>query len=156
MKNIYTLTIAVCSTICVCSTASAQELNVISGGGNYAESANHSVSWTVGESVIVTATSSSNQITQGFHQPNLAVVSVEEYSDLDISVYPNPARNQFNVEASENTKLTIYDAQGKLVQVMDIFSSQKTVDVSDLSRGTYTLVFEANGAIAKRMKIIIL
>lgn len=133
-----------------------QELNVISSSGNYTEGTSHSIAWTVGEVVIETASDPSNDVTQGFHQPDLKVLSVQEYSDLDISVYPNPARNQFNVITSEQTNLTIYDIQGKEVRSMDIYSSQTSIDVSDLSRGTYTLVFEANGTIAKRMKIVIL
>lgn len=134
----------------------AQELNAISASGGYSEGAVYSMSFTIGEAVIITGTSGAHHITQGFQQPDLAVLSVEEYQNIDISVYPNPARDVINVSTSENTKLMVYDIQGKVVRTFDIFSSQTTIDVSELSRGTYTLVFEANGSIANRMKIVIL
>ena len=143
--------------VLICTTNSfGQELFVISGGGGYAENASYSMSYTVGETVIATATTSSFHITQGFQQPDVAVLSVEEVQKIDISVYPNPARDVLNITTSENTRLSVYDMQGKLVQTLDIFSSQTSIDVSNLSRGTYTLVFEANGTLANRMKIVIM
>src|SRR5690606_32931522 len=109
--------------------------------GGYAESALYSMSYTVGEAYIVTATSSGHHLTQGFQQPRLAVSSVTEFQPIDILVYPNPARDMINISTSENTRLSVYDMQGKIVRTLDIYSSQTTLDVSDLSRGTYTLVF---------------
>lgn len=132
------------------------ELQVIAGSGGYAENGSYSMSYTVGEAVIPTATSASYHLTQGFQQGYLFVLSVDEFeTPIDISVYPNPARDILNISASENTRMSVYDMQGKLVRTLDILSSLTTLDVSELSRGTYTFVFEANGTIAERMKIII-
>jgi hypothetical protein len=138
------------------NSANSQELNAISSSGNYTEGTSYSIAWTLGEAVIITASSASNVITQGFHQADLKVLSVEEFQYLDIAVYPNPARDNINIITSEQTKLTIFDIQGKIIDIMDIYSSETTIDVSYLSRGTYTLVFETKGALAKRMKIVIL
>ena len=53
------------------------------------------------------------------------------------------------------TKMSILDMQGKLIDVIDISSVNTKIDVSYLTRGTYMLMFEANGTLAKQMKIVI-
>jgi hypothetical protein len=57
---------------------SAQDLFLISGGGTHSSGSGGSVSWSIGEVVIQTATSSGNHVTQGFHQGNIYVVGIEE------------------------------------------------------------------------------
>jgi Secretion system C-terminal sorting domain len=156
MKHLFTIFLVSFCSLFLGNETFAQELNVISAGGNYTEGASFSMSWTIGEAIIFTGSSGNNDVTQGFHQPELRVLGIEEYQELDISVYPNPARENINIVTSEQTKMTIYDIQGKIVETLDIYSSLTSVDVSNLSRGTYTLVFEANGTLAKRMKIVIL
>lgn len=155
MKSLFTI-ILVLTGLMFTNNTSAQELFVIGSSGGYSEGASHNLSWTMGEVIVTTATAVNHDATQGFHQPDVHVLSVEEYKPLDISVYPNPARDIINIESSENSKLSIYDIQGKFVDTMDITSNTTSIDMSYLSRGTYTLVFEANGGLAKRMKIVIL
>ncbi|MCB9222932.1 MAG: T9SS type A sorting domain-containing protein [Crocinitomicaceae bacterium] len=139
------------------SAVAQQGLNVIGSAGTYTELSNGSISWTLGEVVIVTSSIPTNDVTQGFQQGDIYVLSVKDYADkkLDISVYPNPADDIINVTSSELTKMTIMDMQGKLIDVMDISEITTQVDVSYLSRGTYMLMFEANGTLAKQMKIVI-
>ena len=156
MKLLYTIFLVVVS-FGFSNRSNAQELNVIAASGGYSEGAVYSMSYTIGEAIVVTAQSGAHHITQGFQQSDIAVVGIEELQpEIDITVYPNPANDFLNISSSENTKLTMYDMQGKLVRTMDITSSQTQIDVSDLSRGTYSLVFEANGYAANRMKIVIL
>lgn len=136
--------------------AYSQELHVIGSAGNYTEGTTHSIAWTVGEVIIVTGTDANNDVTQGFHQSNVHVLTVEEIQPLDISVYPNPARDILNIETSEASQMKIFDIQGKLVDTMDIISLTTSIDISYLSRGTYSLIFETKSGLAKRMKIIIM
>lgn len=136
------------------SNASAQELNVIASSGNYTEGSTHSIAWTIGEVVTASLIFPDNHVTQGFHQSDLYVLTVDEFQPLVISVYPNPARELINIISDEPARMSIYDMQGKLITTIDVNSSTSELDVSYLSRGTYSLVFEANGTIAKTMKII--
>lgn len=156
MKRINTIFLVVLTVSFFCENVRAQELKVVASAGNYAEGAEHNFSWTMGEVVIATLIFPNNQVTQGFHQPNIAVLNIMSYQEMDINVYPNPAKDMINVTTSVDSKLSIYDMQGKLVDSMDIFTTTSSIDVTYLSRGTYTLVFEANGSLAKRMKIVIL
>jgi hypothetical protein len=156
MKNIFTIFLVILTGTVFNTNAKAQELNVIAGSGTYTETSGGSVAWTLGEVVTATLVYPNHAVTQGFHQSDLIVVGIETYNELDISVYPNPTRDFINITSSENARMTIYDIQGKLIDNMDVTSTTSQIDVSYLSRGTYTLVFEANGALAKKMKIVIL
>ena len=134
----------------------AQTQKVIGAAGNYTDAGAYTVAWTIGEPIITTVNGTSNVLTQGFHQGDIYVLSVEKYSELAISVYPNPADDIINILSDYPSKMSIYNAQGKLIQLIDLFETTASVDVSDLSRGTYLLVFEAEGSISKKMKIVIL
>jgi len=136
------------------SNVTAQELYVVGSSGNYTEGATHSIAWTVGEPITATLIFPDNHVTQGFHQSDLHVLTVEEFQPLVISVYPNPARELINITSDEPARMSIFDMQGKLITTIDVNSSTSELDVSYLSRGAYSLVFEANGTIAKTMKII--
>ena len=134
----------------------AQELNVLAASGNYTEGTTHSIAWTLGEVVTATLTFPNNHVTQGFHQSEIHVVSIQEYQPLNISVYPNPASDMINVTSDEDAIMSLYDMQGKLIQTYNVNSMVSAIDVSYLERGTYLLLFNANGALAEKMKIVIL
>lgn len=153
MKNFKARTI-----IAVCllsgSTAFNQDLELTSASGGYSEGANGSVSWSIGEPIITTSEGFSMDVTQGFHQSNIHVVSVENNEEIGISIYPNPTNNFVNIESEKPLRVSIMDISGRLIRVVDVTDSNKQVDVTDLSRGTYTLIFESAGKIVKTVKIV--
>lgn len=60
----------------------------------------------------------------------------------NISIYPNPAKNNLNVLAASNLQLefaTIYDVRGRQVITKDLITpnSLNTIDVSELQAGVY-------------------
>lgn len=78
----------------------------------------------------------------------LSIGSVENTSNLDFSLYPNPARAEvtisWNSEKPEQTLLLIYNAFGQLVKEIKIAPShagkqQLLLDVSHLGQGTYSV-----------------
>lgn len=155
MKNLNTIFLVVTG-LFIGSFSYGQEQRIIGSAGEFTQAAGNTVSWTIGEIVTETFQVTANHLTQGFHQSDLFVVSIEDYSLLDIQVYPNPARESINISSDLTSRMSVYNAQGKLIEVRDINQTLTTMDVSDLARGTYMLVFEANNAIAKKMKIVIL
>jgi hypothetical protein len=158
MKSLFTRFLVGAGLLLFSSNVSAQGQYIISGSGTYSELSGGSISWTLGEVVIVTTSHTDHDLTQGFHQPDLYYVSITEVPQASpvISVYPNPADDILNVTSSdEQTRMSIYDMQGKLIDVTDVSSLTSQVDVSYLSRGTYMLMFEVNGAYAKQIKIVI-
>ncbi|HCC72098.1 MAG TPA: hypothetical protein DEQ09_13245 [Bacteroidales bacterium] len=82
---------------------------VISSAGGYDLSGdnNMSLSWTLGELVISNAESPGGELvlTQGFQQSKILVQGIEinPVLDLEVMIYPNPARETFNIKFSEPT-----------------------------------------------------
>ena len=136
------------------STAFNQNLELISSSGAYDEDAGGSVSWSVGEVVIETYEGGSNDVTQGFHQSDIYIVSVENHIEMEISIYPNPTSDYINISATEKLRINIFDASGKLVEIVDMLGNEDQIDISHLSRGAYTFMFQSNGQLVKTVKII--
>ena len=68
----------------------------------------------------------------------------------DITIYPNPASMILNVQAPVGAVTSLYNAFGQLVVVG---TTDKTIDLSQLSNGVYEVVVEYNGIIINK-KII--
>jgi beta-glucanase (GH16 family) len=70
----------------------------------------------------------------------------------NFEIYPNPVRNQLNIRSGQDLsggQAIVYDVTGR--QVLFINLSSDKIDVSNLERGTYTLVFTKNGqSVTKR------
>ena len=72
-----------------------------------------------------------------------STLGVDEVSLSDnISIYPNPAKNNLNILATSNLQLelaTIFDVRGRQVITKDLNSSNSlnTIDVSQLQAGVY-------------------
>jgi len=82
-------------------------------------------------------------------------VSLSELSNEKLRLYPNPTNDflTLNFNASMTGEILIYDVQGKLVGQKSIQNKAlKTIDVSDLSPGIYTI--EAEGDSNIRAKFV--
>jgi hypothetical protein len=72
-----------------------------------------------------------------------------------IDMYPNPGQNNVTIANSTSIKLdqlAIYDVYGKLINTIDLqdMQEEKTIDVSNLSSGVYTLQIQGDGAITTK------
>ncbi len=82
-------------------------------------------------------------------------VSLSELSNEKLRLYPNPTNDflTLSFNASMTGEILIYDVQGKLVGQKSIqHKALKTIDVSDLSPGIYTI--EAEGDSNVRAKFV--
>ena len=60
--------------------------------------------------------------------------------DTSVKVFPNPAKETVTISAKNIiNSITIYDAQGRIVQFIKANELEKTIDVSILSNGIYIL-----------------
>jgi hypothetical protein len=78
----------------------------------------HLVEWSLGELAVTTISSANNQLTQGFLQPLLVSVGIEnlvEYSPL--LIFPNPVTEQLHLKTEQPgiEQVRVYDLAGKLV-----------------------------------------
>lgn len=153
MKKLFILI----SIILSCSVVFAQEI-VSSSGETYTNS-NNEISWTLGESLIVTYSSGSLVLTQGFHQTILTITAISELSsDVEIKVFPNPTHNFVNVKMGEEPKdisYSIYNIAGKLIDKNSIESKDTEINFSRYINGVYLLhLMKKTGEPIQTFKII--
>lgn len=120
---------------------------VIASSGGYTQNGGYSVSWTLGEPVIATATNSGTTLTQGFQQPSYDVVAIttQTIQDFDVNVFPNPATDYIVIDWTtdkDNTLyITLFDLAGKKISEQTCESSQDkiSVNMSQLASSNYLL-----------------
>lgn len=147
----------VCLLILSNITLNAQE--VISTQGESYESESFTIDFTIGETIIETIDSDSYKLTQGFHQGNLIVESIEENkSGFSITLFPNPVLFQLNLsfeEYKENYTYQIIDINGKILLLQSISSALTTIDVDNIASGIYFLnINDENHEIIESFKVI--
>ena len=132
---------------------------VIGSDGGYAKNNQFSLSYTIGEVVTDLGRDTINNadLTQGFQQSYISIVSVEDYDfDIDISIYPNPAVEHLNVRISDIDKAnsySMYDMNGKLIRQESIRTKEFKIGFGSLSTGNYVLVFTDRERRLKTIKV---
>ncbi len=80
------------------------------------------------------------------------------------SIYPNPSSGRislsFDLPASAKVKISLYDLRGNLIRVVEnktysLGYNLDFIDLLDLSNGLYICVFELDGKIADKQKIMV-
>ena len=139
-------------------SSSAQE--VVASGGNYHETGQISISWTLGETVIETFGSSDLILTQGFQQPILTVSTFIEDPGLDfqIAAFPNPTREHVNISIdllqADDLIYQVYDMQGRFIISDRLEGTQTRIAFDDFNPGTYFIRIIHNEKPVKTFKII--
>ena len=143
---------------------------VISSAGEYTESDDITLAWTLGEVGIQTFYADDGMFTEGFHQPIVVLQRAEvdvvvpsnihSPLEVEIEVMPNPVRSKLNVlveaDGSERVYATLLDVTGKPVatRVIDPLISSVQIDVRDLPVGLYLLRFtDEEGRLIETFKV---
>jgi hypothetical protein len=146
-RNIF---ISLCVIFSLSATAQQIKQEVIASAGGFSVASDNSlsISWTLGETIVPTFTSSDGSLvlTPGFQQ-KLIVTAVQENiaGDVKVTIYPNPASELINIEfdtpTEELIQVTLLDARGRLVKSDRIESSVITrqINLQDLPAGLYYL-----------------
>lgn len=92
---------------------------------------------TAGETLYIRVWSNGNAVNGDFQIGAWSTpLSVNNANASVIGLYPNPAQTKLTIKTTENIKsVAVYSVLGQLVKT----ESSKTVDVADLSNGTYLL-----------------
>lgn len=141
---------------CFGSLCMSQNLSVVSAGGAYTEGPGGSVSWTLGEVIIVTSTGSSIDATQGFQQGNIYVTGIEDLNEISVNIYPNPTSEFVTIQSPEPVRVSVFDASGRLVAIHDLTDEINQINVTDFARGTYNLVFQSAGSDTRTVQLIVM
>jgi hypothetical protein len=147
--------------------AQSIERSVIGSAGAVSAAGGVILTWTVGETVINTASAGSVILTQGFQQPEQGTSSVDPIRlETGLAVYPNPSNGIFSVAALDNAGIVVNkvaaevrDAAGKLVfshNSLDLTSGTNTLDLTKLPGGFYSLSLNAGNDLTATYKLTII
>ena len=95
-----------------------------------------------------------NEIWKFFTQwshPNPTAATTEIPSQLNVSIFPNPAKESITVSSASNLEISIIDINGKVCSVNAISSGDTTIDVSHLDAGVY--VVQGSNGYSERLVI---
>lgn len=128
--------------------------------GDYFTGVNSSLSWTLGECVIETDSSTNNILTQGFQQSQYLITTIEEYSKVavPVSIYPNPTKDILNIHLDLSDKkelrLEMLDASGKLIH-SELYHGDLKLNLSDYTSSEYFIrVSDTSNNSTKTFKLI--
>ncbi|MBX7093572.1 MAG: HYR domain-containing protein [Flavobacteriales bacterium] len=86
-----------------------------------------------------------------------ACTSVDEISEEQMRIYPNPTNGRFVVEFNtgiSTTNLQIFNSVGQMVHMVVVNGTRADIDLSSLSSGIYFIHLELNG-VRQTQKIVI-
>ena len=115
-----------------------------SSGGDYTNS-QAQLSFTLGEVVVETISSSGNMLTQGFQQPNLILTTLIDNSDFEgLNVYPNPFEDILYIEqrVQNEIQISLIDIAGRVVQKYEVSKKKSLLDFSNTTSGQYFLIIK--------------
>jgi len=126
--------------------------------GSAGNGGNQLVNFSLGEAFINGGNTGSNQITQGFQQPNLWGVKIQEQDHFTIKAFPNPVESFLVLSCSSELddvhEVQLHASDGKLVKSFILNQQEMTLDFSDFSAGTYILIVTKQGTQVASYRII--
>jgi hypothetical protein len=81
-------------------------------------------------------------------------LGVTELAEIGIKLYPNPVKNQLNIErlSGEVATLSFYSILGEKVLEQQIEGVKNTVNVSSLSTGSYIVrIKQGNSVVSQKV-----
>ena len=132
---------------------------VIGSSGEHFSSSNAGLSFTIGEPIVATMTSQNTILTQGFHQSNLIVSTINENitKNISIDVFPNPVADVITIRNEENIQgnVRLMDLNGKVLKYDRLNNTQQEYDLSHLQTGVYLIdILNTEGLSIKTFRII--
>lgn len=83
--------------------------------------------------------------------------SINEEEQIAVSIYPNPATDNFTVKLDEasNVSIQVVDVQGKVVASQNVTGqTETTVDASALAAGIYTVLVSTENGVATKKVVV--
>lgn len=132
---------------------------VISSSGNSFNDGVSQLDFTIGEVATAPFINGSNNLTQGFHQPDLLITSITtSETNYLINIFPNPTTEvlQLNFEdLKEIVIIELFSVEGKLLQTQQVSAAVNIrINMSEYSSGTYLLSIKDTSSKVKTYQII--
>ena len=132
--------------LCIINTAYAQQVIATAGGDDF----------TIGEVVTSSLSTTNSTLTQGFHQPYFGIVNIVEYTDIGISVFPNPTQGFIQIVPQEdiNARVILFDSRGRAF-INQAITGESTIDLTGFRQGEYSIIIRNQDQVIKTVKILI-
>jgi hypothetical protein len=130
---------------------------VYSSSGKHIQKNGLAISYTIGEPVTFTGTGTNVMLTQGFEQPDQAIITIIPSFDhlMDIIAFPNPVRDQLQVRVSSDQlisglKFELFDLLGKKINLpytsaSTLLNTTWSFDLSFCKAGIYFITISSPG-----------
>ena len=154
MRNIIAIVLAV-SMVSLLHSQSV-EPTVLASAGASGSSGDNSVEWTMGELSIQTLSNGDLNLTQGFHQPNVLLVSIDDDApEVGLKIFPNPTQDQLIIEylGEQELEFSLHDMRGVQALTGGISTGSHSVDVRLLPAGHYQLTIIKENQIIQSVTI---
>ncbi|MGZ6539277.1 MAG: T9SS type A sorting domain-containing protein, partial [Bacteroidia bacterium] len=143
MKHKYILLLFFLS---IAFTSRSQSVNpdVIASAGDFYANSSGQIQWTLGEVAVETYQSTTNILTQGFHQPFVsAPTGITTISNNVISIYPNPANEYVSINFNTSTEkyiVSLTDLTGNILHSEEVSAADFSIyklSLKNYSDGIY-------------------
>lgn len=134
----------------------AQE--VIATSGDYLESGDMSIQFTIGELATETLNNDEVTITQGFNQPTFTITSIEDNPlvNIDIEVFPNPVAEILSLKIDkpyDDIRWVLFDIDGKQIKKGELENGNQ-IEFQEFSQGTYILTVMKEDNMIESFRVI--
>ena len=135
----------------------AQEL--ITTSGDSKSNANCIIDYSIGETMVETYEVENVILTQGIHQPEIIITEIlyNENNNFNISLFPNPVYSHLNVEIiniQKEIKYSLISIDGQIFAKDIKLDKTESINISNLTKGSYIIQFIVDYKIIKAFKII--
>jgi hypothetical protein len=114
------------------------------------------MSYSIGQTIY----NQSDNLQNGIQQPIeiFKFVSILDYENIEINIYPNPIIDYLNIEISNSNlkqyNISLFDLNGKLISEMNNISLINKINFSNYNQNIYFLKIFRNNENIKTIKII--
>jgi hypothetical protein len=155
MKIIYTSIFTILTSL---TFAQTNTLQVIGSAGNTVTNGNTQLTWTIGETIVNSASNTNNVLTQGFNQGLLLITAIDDLKNTSITIQPNPTSDFAIINLDDqnlsSAQYVLTDINGKVIQQNKIENQQTSISFQDLANATYFVQVITNNQKAKTFKVI--
>lgn len=85
---------------------------------------------------------------------NITNVSINEYNQIEVALYPNPATNLMHITSDQILRVEIYNLMGQRLFDNTYSDSQVVIPTTNLSAGTYLVKVTTNGGTTTKKVVV--
>lgn len=143
MKFILLLLLATMGRVVAAQTVSPVLLASCTGGGSFD---NNQIFWSVGEDAVNTLSNLPFQLTQGFWQPELILLTGTNQplqDEFAIACWPNPVSDglQITFTGEKSIQLSLYSLDGRMLRHQTAVENGQILSMTELPAAMYLLQF---------------